>query len=120
VGKKLMFVLFLIGLIFIFGCGGGGSSSGGGSSPSTVVGTWNLVSSTGGTMPQQVIFNSDGTGSISGGVPSDTFTWTQQGSQVIMTFQRGGTTTISNLPSPVGNTVTLVNSSGVRATYTRA
>jgi hypothetical protein len=117
-----------LGLVLVLalgmGCSSGGSSSGsssGGGSPATIVGTWNLVSSTGGTWAQQVVFNSNGTGSTSGGTaPSQTFTWTQQGSQVVMTFQGGGTLTINNVTSPVGNSNTLADSSGRTATYSRA
>ena len=115
----LLLALVLV-LAMAMGCSSGSSSSGGGSS-ATIVGTWNLVSSTGGTWAQQVIFNSNGTGSTSGGTaPSQTFTWTQQGSQVIMAFQGGGTLTINNVASPVGNSNTLADSSGRTAIYSRA
>lgn len=69
-------------------------------------------------MPQQIIFNSDGTGSYSGapvsstGATSGTFTWAQTGSTVTLA-------TINNLPTTVGNTITVV-SGGATITYTRA
>lgn len=118
-----IFLMLLTMAVIGVGCGGGGSSSGGGSS-TTIVGTWNLVGSNP-NMPQQVIFNSNGTGSYSGAPPSSTgatsgtFTWTQTGSTVTLT--QGGSTlaTITNLPSSVGNTIT-VTSGGATSTYNRA
>jgi hypothetical protein len=117
----------LVALVLVtamgMGCSSGSSSSGGssgGGSPQTIVGTWNLVSSSGGVWSQQAVFNSNGTGTLSGGTaPNVNFTWTQQGSQVTLT--QGGNTiaVINNVPSPVGNTVTL-SSGGQTATYNRA
>jgi len=118
---KMLFPFVLI--LLLVSCGGGGGSSSGGGSSDTIVGTWFMRVSTVGTWPRQVTFNSNGTGSnsssVDGSFPSGTFTWTQQGSQVVMTFQGGGTITINNVPSPVGNTITLANSSGQTATYSR-
>lgn len=124
---SLLTVLVLV-LAMGMGCGGGGSSSGGGSS-ATLVGTWNLVSFSGGTSgapPQRLVFSADGTGTYAGAQPSATgstsgsFTWTQQGNQVTMRIQGGNTVTINNLPSPVGNNLTLVDSTGQTSSWTRA
>ncbi len=90
------------------GCSGQSSSSGGGFTGSTIVGTWNLFSSTEGKWPQQITFNANGTGSNSGGTtPSSTFTWTQQGSQIVITFPEGNTTMINNVIFLSGNSIIL-------------
>jgi hypothetical protein len=120
--KKVITVLFLLCIAMTISCssGGGGSSSGGGVSSQTIVGTWTLTNSTGGTWPQKAVFNSDGTGQFSGGSNFDgAFTWTQQGSQVIIT--QGGRTiaTINNVTPPIPNNVSL-SSGGLTAIYSRA
>ena len=125
-GKTWLLLAMILLLAIGMGCGGGGSSSGGGGSD-TIVGTWNRVSSTGtgANMPEQLIFNSNGTGSYSGSATgSGTLTWTQQGSQLTITIQGVGTITVNNMSSPVGNTFTLGLYSGGTltgtATYNRA
>jgi hypothetical protein len=123
-------ILFPLVLIIILASCGGGSSSGGSSVPQSVLtgGSWNLMTfssiPTEGTWPQKVIFNKDGTGSTSGGTfPNSTFTWTQTGGQVVMTFQGGVTITINNVPAysernpVVVISITLEDSSGRKATY---
>ncbi len=123
VRKISLITLVLTMMAFVnFGCGGGGGSSSGGSSGSTsnIVGTWNLVSSTGGPWPSQITFNSDGTGNALPSVTFGAFTWTQQGNQV--TVKMGiAIVTIANLPSSA-NSVTLTFTSGGTgtATYNRA
>ena len=128
--KTYLLVAMVLVLAMGIGCSGQSSSSGGGV-PSTAylrsfVGTWNLLSSTEGKWPQQITFNADGTGSNSGGtLPSGNFTWTQQGSQVVITFPEGDTTTISNVIFLSGNTtintiiLSLPSGKGT-ATYNRA
>lgn len=120
--KTAITVLCLLFIAMMISCssGGGSSSSGGGGSSQTIVGTWNLVNSTGGAWPQQAVFNSDGTGQFSGGSPfTGAFTWNQQGSQVTITQSGRTIATISNVTSQVGNSVTL-SSGGQTATYNRA
>lgn len=79
-GKNWLLVAMILLLAIGMGCGGGGSSSGGSSSTAgTFVGTWNKVSSTGtgSALADQIIFNSDGTGSYSGkNSGAANFTWT--------------------------------------------
>jgi hypothetical protein len=120
--KTYLLVAMVLVLAMGMGCSGGGSSSGG-SSSNTIAGTWNRIS--GSNSPTQVIFNSDGTGSYSGAPPSSTgatsgsFTWTQTGSTVTLTQGSSTMGTITNVPSPVGNTVSVI-SGGITSTYNRA
>jgi hypothetical protein len=94
-----------------------GTGSGGDSS---LYGTWNLVSSSGGVFPTRISFSSNGTGSyIYSGGNATNFNWTQSGSQVTLTTANSSTATINNLTFPVGNTFTL-NSLGGSGNYTRA
>ena len=117
-----------LGLVLVLamgmGCSSGGSSSGGSSSggSSTTVGTWNLVSSTDPIWPKQITFNANGTGSYSGSggaIPSGTFSWTRQGSQILLAFPNGSTETFTIL-SESGNTSTLKDSVGTTGNYSRA
>lgn len=120
--KTYLLAAMVLVLAMGIGCSGQSSSSGGGFTSTTLVGTWNLFSSTKGSWPQQITFVSDGTGSNSGGtLPSSSFTWTQQGSQVVITFPAGDTTTINNVVFLSGNSIILaLPSGGGTATYNRA
>jgi hypothetical protein len=128
--KTNLFVALVLVLAMGMGCSSGSSSnsSSGGGTPvisiSQIVGTWKLVSSSGGSWYQQVVFNSNLTGTLSGGVtPNVNFNWTHEGNQVTMT--QGGNTIaiINNVPpninDPKINTVT-VSSGGQTAVYNRA
>jgi len=120
---KKFFLLVLISLFLVMGCGGGGSSSGGSvSTAGTFVGTWNRVGTTGtGTnLPEQFIFNSNGTGSYSGNVSGNAnFTWTHVGTQLSVTG--GGATQVYTVPASgtVPNSFGLINTTGGTATYNR-
>jgi hypothetical protein len=128
-GKDMRLITYLcLGLVLVLamgmGCSSGGSSNGGSSgvSSSTGIGTWNLVSSTGGNWPKQITFLSNGTGSYSGAGganPSGTFTWTRQGNTIINTFPNGSTVTYT-VVTEVGNTATMADPAGTNGTYSRA
>jgi hypothetical protein len=116
----------LLGLVLILamvtGCSSGSSSgSSSGVSSSTTVGTWNLVSSTGGNWPKQITFLPNGTGSYSGAGganPSSNFSWTRQGSQLLLVFPNGSTETFTIL-NEGSNSSLLKNSLGTTGTYSR-
>ena len=106
--KTYLLAAMILVLAMGIGCSGQSSSSGGGFSGSTIVGTWNLVSSTGGSWPQQITFNANGTGTNSGGtLPSSTFTWAQNGSQIVLTFPEGDTTVTDNVIFLANNSIIL-------------
>jgi hypothetical protein len=122
--KTYLFLGLVLILAMGMGCSSGSSSNGGSSgvSSSTTVGTWNLVSSTGGNWPKQITLNANGTGSYSGAggeFPSGTFSWTRQGSLLLITFSDGSTET-NTILSESGNTRTLKDSFGTTANYSRA
>lgn len=127
--KTYLLAAMILVLAMGIGCSGQSSSSGGGV-PSTAylrsfVGTWNLLSSTEGKWPQQITFDANGTGYSGGTLPSGYFTWTQQGSHVVITFPEGDTTTINSVIFLSGNStinsiiLSLPSGKGT-ATYNRA
>jgi hypothetical protein len=121
--RRLSRIALLLALIVIaLGCGGGGGSSSGGSSAtaSGAVGTWNLVSSTGGPWPSQITFNADGTGTASPSAAFGAFTWTQQGNQI--TIKMGATVVTINSVPAAATSITLTFTTGATgtSTYNRA
>jgi hypothetical protein len=120
--RRLAWIVLLLTLIvFALGCGSGGGSSGGSSgTTSGAVGTWNLVSSTGGPWPTQITFNADGTGTASPSAAFGAFTWTQQGNQI--TIKMGSSVVIINSVPAAATSITLTLTSGATgtSTYSRA
>jgi hypothetical protein len=124
--KTYLLVAMVLVLAMGIGCSGQSSSSGGGFTGSNIVGTWNLFSSTGGSWPQQITFNADGTGTnIGGSTPNSTFSWTQQGSQIVITIPAGSATVTDNVIFLSGNSIILTippagHTDRFTATYNRA
>ena len=121
---KVSFLVVLgLLLVFLMGCGGGGSSSGSGSTILTIVGTWNRASitGTGANLPDQLIFDMNGTGSFSGTTSgAANFTWTYQGTQLSL-IRQGAATIVLTAPvvGTVVSPITLTDATGGTATYNR-
>jgi hypothetical protein len=122
--KSKVFFLVVLGSLFVFpmGCNVG-SLTGSGSTHQTIVGTWNRSSFTGDGMnlPEQLIFNENGSGSYSGAVSgAANFTWTYQGT-LISIIPQGGADIFLTGPQvgTVTSPLTLTTSTGGTATYNR-
>ena len=103
--KSKVCFLVIFGLLFVFLMGCGGSSSGingiNGTTVLSIVGTWTKASSTGdgANLPDQFIFNVNGSGSFSGVASgSANFNWTYQGTTLVINLQ-GGTSDSSRRTS---------------------
>jgi hypothetical protein len=123
--KSKISFLVLLGLLFVIlmGCGGGGSTSGSGTTILTIVGTWNRASftGTGANLPEQLIFNMNGSGSFSGTASgAATITWTYQGTQLTLNPQgRAAIVLVGPLVGTVVSPITLTDTNGGTATYNR-
>jgi hypothetical protein len=118
---SLLALLFLLLLLAMgMSCSGfTNTNSSGSGGDASLVGTWNLQSSTGGVYPRQIILNTGGGGSYVWNNGTQGINWSQSGSQVNITIGQSPTSvSIQNLTYPVGNTFTLTGVSG-SGVYTR-
>ena len=113
--KTYLLVALVMVLAMGMGCGSGssiGTTSGGGSN--TVVGTWTLVSSTGGVYPQQIVFTTNGGTYYYSNGSTTPFSWSPSGNVITISTGSNLNATITLASSSV-NTFTLngVSGSGV-------
>ena len=125
--KSKVCFLVIFGLLFVslMGCGGssGGINGINGTTVLSIVGTWTKASSTGdgANLPDQFIFNVNGTGSYSGAASgSANFTWTYGGTTLVINPQ-GGAAIVLGAPQvgTVTSPLTLTTTTGGTATYNR-
>jgi hypothetical protein len=121
--KSKVFFLAAVGLLLLFLMGCGGSYGGSGSTYLSIVGTWNKDSFTGdgANLPDQLIFNTNGTGSFSGTASgAANFTWTYRGITLSLIPQQGGTIILTApLVGTVTSPLTLTTSTSGTAIYIR-
>jgi hypothetical protein len=112
---SLLAGMVMILATFLLGCGGGGSSSGGGTATNSMVGSWDVVSWSGGrgAPPDQMTNNADGTGTFSGTrTGSGTYTWSASGNTMIFTVAGGSGATSATVAWTDNNNVTITTTSG--------
>ncbi|MGC1404341.1 MAG: hypothetical protein WA974_15590 [Thermodesulfobacteriota bacterium] len=116
--KTFLLVALVMVLAMGMGCGAGSSptTSGGDGSGATLVGTWTRVDSNA-TFPQQIVFNSDGTGTYLFPTFKTSITWTASGGVITISTGSAQPATI-NLTSTSVNTF-ILNSLGTSDTYNR-
>ncbi len=125
--KSKVCFLVIFGLLFVFLMGCGGSSSGinsiNGTTVLSIVGTWTKASSTGdgANLPDQFIFNVNGSGSFSGVASgSANFNWIYRGTTLVINPQGGGAIVLgAPQVGTVTSPMTLTTTTGGTATYNR-